>query len=185
VGGNVVVLMRKRLGDRQWRRPCEGIRVGCIWTLGSRQWHCRTKGKATYHVEVVHFALLVEIAVAGTCVVKGVEGVPAVFGGEMVSVVGLCEEASHLFVFFQETVVLLFELANLDERRGERGDLVGSEAQGRLEFCNGLFELENTCEGGVKGLCGATHLFDVGFSLCTMASLCFCITAALWTIGLL
>lgn len=126
--------------------------MGCIWT----------------HVEVVHFALLVEIAVAGTCVVKGGEGVPAVFGGEVVSVVGLCEETSHLLVFFQETAVLLFELANLDEGRGERGDLVGGEAQGRLEFCDGLFEL-----------------FDVGFSLCTMASLCFCITAALWTIGLL
>lgn len=144
-----VVLVGEGLGDGQRWGPGERIRVGWIWA----------------HVEVVHLALL-EITV-GPCVVEGVEGVPAVLGGELVSVVGLCEETAHLLVFLQEAAVLLLELANLDEGRGERGDLVGGEAQGGLEFCDGLFEL-----------------LDVGLSLCTMAGLCFCITAALWTIGL-
>lgn len=81
---------------------------------------------------------------------------PAVLGGELVSVVGLCEETAHLLVFLQEAAVLLLELANLDEGRGERGDLVGGEAQGGLEFCDGLFELGARVRGGAGSVDGRT-----------------------------
>lgn len=60
--------------------------------------------------------------------------------GEM-SVIRLAEETSHFLVFFLQAGVLLLEFTNLDEGRREGGYLVGGEAEGGLELCDGLLEL--------------------------------------------
>jgi hypothetical protein len=116
-------------------------------------------------VEIVHFSFL-EVTVAATRVVEGVEGVPPVV--REMSVVRIAEETAHFLVLLLKAGVFLLELTNLDQRGREGGDLVWGEAESGLEFCDGLFEL-----------------LDVGLSLCAMASLGFCITAALWAIRLL
>lgn len=100
----------------------------------------------------------------------------------MVSVIRLLEETAHLLVFFEEAVVFLLQLAYFDEGWGQGGHLVGGEPQRSLQLRDGLLELGEGEEAKVR--VEEAYLFDVGLSLCTMASLCFCITASLWTIGL-
>lgn len=68
------------------------------------------------HIEVIHFPFL-EIAVTAADVMKGTECVPSIVGRYVVSMVGLCEETSHLLVFFQKTVIFLFQFADFDEGR--------------------------------------------------------------------
>lgn len=113
--------------------------MGCVGTLEnvSEFGGERIVGGA-HNVEIVHFALL-KVAVTATRVVEGVERMSPVVG-EM-SVVGLAEETPHFLVFFLKAGVLLFELTNLDEGGWECGYLVGGEAEGGLELCDGLLEL--------------------------------------------
>lgn len=68
------------------------------------------------HIEVIHFPFL-EIAVTAADVVKRTECMPPIVCRQVMPVVGLCEETSHLLVFFQETVVFLFQFADFDEGR--------------------------------------------------------------------
>ena len=139
VGWNVAVLVvGQRLGDREGWGTRE--RVSCVGTL--QRWSqisgARTGKDGAHDVEIVHFSFL-EVTVTATRVVEGVERVSPVVGD--VSVVGLAEETTHLLVLLLKAGIFLLELANLDQRGREGGDLVWGEAEGGLELCDGLFEL--------------------------------------------
>jgi hypothetical protein len=124
--------------------------VRCVGTLrrGSQIFWARTSKDGAHDVEIVHFSFL-EVTVAATRVVEGVEGVPPVV--REMSVVRIAEETAHFLVLLLKAGVFLLELTNLDQRGREGGDLVWGEAESGLEFCDGLFELSRRGMSGRVG----------------------------------
>jgi len=152
LGGNGVIGLGKSVigRDRQWRRA--GIMRDVCGVRKHRD------------IQLVVEAELSLLVVVRPLNVMANRLPPVLRDGIMYPMVhaAVAEQPSHVVVLLLQPFVLLLELAYLDERRGEGGDLVWVEAECCLEFGDGFLELLNVC-----------------LSLRAVASLCARVTTAL------
>lgn len=99
-------------------------------------------------------------------------------GGNRVGV----KKAPKVIIFTLKARVVLLELANFEEGWRQSSNLVGAEPDSNLKFCDSLLKLEvwrtvKILETAIEDNEEA-HLVDVRLSLCAVACLCFCVTAA-------